>query len=156
MLAMKKDLSASAFVRVCCLAILYGLICRKLWRSRHRMRRPTASTREKHHKQTIKMLAVVVLAFVFCWLPFHIGRILFAWTGIGEHTLYQVSQYLNLVSMLLFYLSASLNPVLYNIMSQKYRLAMKKILYHSQALQSRNVARSEPNSTEGTEDISSL
>ncbi|XP_030066590.1 growth hormone secretagogue receptor type 1-like [Microcaecilia unicolor] len=144
------------FLPMFCLALLYGLICRKLWMTRSGMRKTTTLAREKYHKPTIKMLAVVVMAFVFCWLPFHIGRILFAWTGIGQHTLYQVSQYLNLVSMLLFYLSASINPILYNIMSQKYRSAMSKILYHSQALKSRNVTRSEPNSTEGTDVISSM
>uniref|UniRef100_K7FHL0 G-protein coupled receptors family 1 profile domain-containing protein n=1 Tax=Pelodiscus sinensis TaxID=13735 RepID=K7FHL0_PELSI len=113
------------FLPVLCLTLLYGLICGKLWRSRHKMRGPQVASREKYHKQTVKMLAVVVLAFVLCWLPFHIGRILFAQTII---VLYDFTQYLNLISMLLFYLGASINPILYNVMSQKYRKAMSKIL----------------------------
>lgn len=80
--------------------------------------------------------AVVVLAFVVCWLPLHVGRILFAQ---GSPVLYEVSQYFNLVSMLLFYLGASVNPILYNIMSQKYRRAMCKFLNHSRVWQSRHL-----------------
>lgn len=34
-----------------------------------------------------------------------------------------ISQYCNLVSFVLFYLSAAINPILYNIMSKKYRVA---------------------------------
>ncbi|MEE6507608.1 hypothetical protein FKM82_027210 [Ascaphus truei] len=137
------------------LTLLYGLICRKLWRSRRGIRGPCAANREKYHKQTVKMLAVVVVAFVCCWLPFHIGRILFAWAGIGEYALYNLTQYFNLISMVLFYLSASINPMLYNVMSQKYRAALNKILNPRQGLQSRNITRSEPSSLEGTE-LSSL
>uniref|UniRef100_A0A8C8RLP6 Growth hormone secretagogue receptor type 1 n=1 Tax=Pelusios castaneus TaxID=367368 RepID=A0A8C8RLP6_9SAUR len=113
------------FIPVLCLTLLYGLICGKLWRTRHRLRGLQAAGREKYHKQTVKMLAVVVSAFVLCWLPFHIGRILFAQPQI---ILYDITQYFNLISMLLFYLGASINPILYNVMSQRYRDAMSNIL----------------------------
>ncbi|XP_032652889.1 growth hormone secretagogue receptor type 1-like [Chelonoidis abingdonii] len=136
------------FLPVLCLTLLYGLICGKLWRTRHKLRGPQAASREKYHKQTVKMLAVVVLAFVLCWLPFHIGRILFAQTTT---ILYDITQYFNLIAMLLFYLGASINPILYNVMSQKYRKAMSKILNYSQVWQSRNLTRSERTSLEGTE-----
>ncbi|XP_063289497.1 growth hormone secretagogue receptor type 1-like [Pelobates fuscus] len=135
------------FVPIFFLTVLYGLICRKLWNSKHGIR---AGNRGKDHKQTVKMLAVVVVSFVLCWLPFHIGRILFALFGI-KHLFYELTQYFSLVSMILFYLSASINPMLYNIMSQKYRAAMNKILKRRQSLQSRNMTRSEPPSMEGTE-----
>ncbi|KAM9324020.1 growth hormone secretagogue receptor type 1-like [Gastrophryne carolinensis] len=132
------------------LSLLYGLICKKLWRNKHGIQGPTAANRGKHHKQTVKMLAVVVLSFVLCWLPFHIGRLLFA-----DNLYYHLTQYLNLISMVLFYLSASINPMLYNIMSQKYRAAMSKLLKPRQELQFRNSTRSEQSSLKGTE-ISSL
>lgn len=44
------------FLPILCLTLLYGLICRKLWSSRHNLRGPQAASREKYHKQTIKML----------------------------------------------------------------------------------------------------
>ncbi|XP_072287001.1 growth hormone secretagogue receptor type 1-like [Pyxicephalus adspersus] len=136
------------------LTLLYGLIFRKLWRNPHGIQDTISRNRGKHHKQTVKMLALVVLSFVLCWLPFHIGRLLFAWTGLGEFIHYHLTQYFNLVSMVLFYLSASINPMLYNVMSQKYRAAMSKILNPRQDSQLRNTIRSEQASLEGTETTS--
>ncbi|XP_062997994.1 growth hormone secretagogue receptor type 1-like isoform X2 [Elgaria multicarinata webbii] len=135
------------FLPVFCLVLLYGLICRKLWRTAHKLEGHHAATREKYHQQTVKML-VVVLAFVLCWLPLHAGRILFAQ---GNMVLYEISQYFNLVSMLLFYLGASVNPILYNVMSQKYRKAVCKFLNHTRVCQSRHLSRSVETSVEGLE-----
>ncbi|NXW62118.1 GHSR protein, partial [Eurystomus gularis] len=112
------------FLPMLCLSLLYGLTCRKLRRSGQQ---PGGRARRRSHAQTVKMLAVVVLAFVLCWLPFHVGRILFAQSEIA---LYDLTQYFNLIAMLLFYLGASINPILYNVMSHKYRKAMSKILRH--------------------------
>ncbi|NXO54037.1 GHSR protein, partial [Aramus guarauna] len=113
------------FLPMLCLTLLYGLICRKLWRSGQRLPGCQAAARKRSHTQTVKMLAVVVLAFVLCWLPFHVSRILFAQSEI---ILYDLTQYFNLIAMLLFYLGASINPILYNVMSHKYRKAMSKLL----------------------------
>ncbi|XP_066496381.1 growth hormone secretagogue receptor type 1-like isoform X2 [Tiliqua scincoides] len=74
------------FLPVFCLVLLYGLICRKLWRAARKLEGHQAAMREKYHQQTVKML-VVVLAFVVCWLPLHVGRILFAQ---GSMVLYEV------------------------------------------------------------------
>ncbi|XP_016134496.1 growth hormone secretagogue receptor type 1-like [Sinocyclocheilus grahami] len=72
--------------------------------------------------------AVVVLAFVLCWLPFHVGRYLFSKSSEANSPLIsQISEYCNLVSFVLFYLSAAINPILYNIMSKKYRSAACKL-----------------------------
>lgn len=73
--------------------------------------------------------AVVVFAFILCWLPFHVGRYLFSKSfEPGSVEIAQISQYCNLVSFVLFYLSAAINPILYNIMSKKYRVAVFKLL----------------------------
>jgi len=67
---------------------------------------------------------VVVFAFILCWLPFHVGRYLFSKSfEAGSLEIAVISQYCNLVSFVLFYLSAAINPILYNIMSKKYRVA---------------------------------
>ncbi|XP_075369279.1 growth hormone secretagogue receptor type 1-like [Mycteria americana] len=136
------------FLPMFCLTLLYGLICRKLWRSGQRLPGCQAAGRKRSHTQTVKMLAIVVLAFVLCWLPFHVGRILFAQS---EVILYDLTQYFNLIAMLLFYLGASINPILYNIMSHKYRKAMSKILHHKRIRRCRSLTRSEKVSLEGTE-----
>nr|XP_056714937.1 growth hormone secretagogue receptor type 1-like [Euleptes europaea] len=136
------------FLPVFCLVLLYGLICRKLWRTAHGLEGHQAATREKYHQQTIKMLAVVVVAFVLCWLPLHVGRILFAQ---GRLVPYELTQYFNLISMLLFYLGASVNPILYNVMSERYRKALCRFLKCSRGWPSRHFNRSEKTSREGVE-----
>ncbi|XP_059543031.1 growth hormone secretagogue receptor type 1 isoform X1 [Myotis daubentonii] len=116
------------FLPVFCLTVLYSLIGRKLWR-RRRGEAVATSLRDQNHKQTVKMLAVVVFAFILCWLPFHVGRYLFSKSfEPGSLEIAQISQYCNLVSFVLFYLSAAINPILYNIMSKKYRVAVFKLL----------------------------
>lgn len=93
---------------------------------------------------------VVVLAFIICWLPYHIGRNLFA--QVDNYRTAKLSQNFNMASMVLTYLSASINPVVYNLMSRKYRAAAKRLflLHHrpSQAHRSqRQFSVMEPIST---------
>ncbi|XP_071759233.1 motilin receptor-like [Centroberyx gerrardi] len=95
--------------------MVYSLIGRTLWL------RPQSSRRDQSHRHTVKMLGVIVLVFVLCWLPFHVGRTIYAYTR--AYILYYLSQYFNLVSSVLFYLSAAVNPLLYNLMSARYRHA---------------------------------
>nr|XP_023686136.1 growth hormone secretagogue receptor type 1 isoform X1 [Paramormyrops kingsleyae] len=116
------------FLPVLCLTILYSLVGRRLWRRKRESMGPNISSRDKNNKQTVKMLVVVVLAFVLCWLPFHVGRYLFSKSSeAGSPLMSQISEYCNLVSFVLFYLSAAINPILYNIMSKKYRAAVCKL-----------------------------
>nr|XP_025039558.1 motilin receptor [Pelodiscus sinensis] len=114
------------FLPILCLSVLYGLIGRALWRNKSQLRGPNAALREKGHRHTIKILAVLVLAFVICWLPFHVGRIIFINTQDTKMMLF--SQYFNIFALQLFYLSASINPILYNLISKKYRAAAYKLL----------------------------
>ncbi|XP_053246531.1 growth hormone secretagogue receptor type 1 [Podarcis raffonei] len=116
------------FLPVFCLTVLYSLIVRKLWRRKKKDIGPKTSIRDKYNRQTVKMLAVVVFAFILCWLPFHLGRYLFSKSfEDGSLEIAVISQYCNLVSFVLFYLSAAINPILYNIMSKKYRKAAYRL-----------------------------
>ncbi|KAM6316527.1 motilin receptor [Aegotheles albertisi] len=125
---------------VICLNVLYGFIGRELWRSNAGLRGPSAVLRDKEHRQAVKILAVVVLAFVICWLPFHIGRIIFINTRDTRMMLF--SQYFNTFALQLFYLSASINPILYNLISKKYRAAAYKLLLpHRDAARAFTVTR---------------
>ncbi|OXB77225.1 UNVERIFIED_CONTAM: hypothetical protein H355_012592, partial [Colinus virginianus] len=111
---------------VVCLSVLYGFIGRELWRSEGRVRGLGAALRVRGHRHAVRILAVVILAFVICWLPFHIGRIIFISTQDTRTMLF--SQYFNIFALQLFYLSASINPILYNLISQRYRAAACKLL----------------------------
>uniref|UniRef100_A0A665WJJ4 Growth hormone secretagogue receptor type 1 n=1 Tax=Echeneis naucrates TaxID=173247 RepID=A0A665WJJ4_ECHNA len=117
------------FMPVFCLTVLYSLIGRRLWQ-RHRETNSSSRVahRDKSNRQTIKMLVVVVLAFVLCWLPFHVGRYLqFRSLDAPSPLLSVLSEYCSLVSVVLFYLSAAINPILYNTMSWKYRGAAARL-----------------------------
>uniref|UniRef100_A0A3P8SVZ7 Growth hormone secretagogue receptor type 1 n=1 Tax=Amphiprion percula TaxID=161767 RepID=A0A3P8SVZ7_AMPPE len=117
------------FMPVFCLTVLYSLIGRRLWQ-RHRETNMSSRVahRDKSNRQTIKMLVVVVLAFVLCWLPFHVGRYLqFRSLDAPSPLLSVLSEYCSLVSVVLFYLSAAINPILYNTMSWKYRGAAARL-----------------------------
>lgn len=63
----------------------------------------------------------VVLAFFLCWAPFHAQRMV-ALYGDNQLFIYAVTTY---VSGILYYLSTCINPLLYNIMSNKFREAFK-------------------------------
>ncbi|KAM8822255.1 LOW QUALITY PROTEIN: motilin receptor, partial [Synchiropus picturatus] len=111
----------------CCpmlLAFLYGAVGLRLRRSRRELRGARALARERSHRQTLKILVVLVLAFVICWLPYHVGRNLFAQVEDYDTA---VQQNFNVASMVLCYLSASINPVVYNLMSRKYRAAARRL-----------------------------
>ncbi|KAM9610187.1 LOW QUALITY PROTEIN: motilin receptor [Trichechus inunguis] len=116
--------TAYFFLPFLCLSVLYGLVGRKLWRNPGPLRGPATSGREEGHRQTVRVLLVVVLAFVVCWLPFHVGRIIYVNTE--DTQMMYVSQYFNIVA--LPFLSASINPILYNLISKKYRAATYKLL----------------------------
>uniref|UniRef100_A0A8C6SWU1 Growth hormone secretagogue receptor type 1 n=1 Tax=Neogobius melanostomus TaxID=47308 RepID=A0A8C6SWU1_9GOBI len=127
-------------VPFCILGLVYTLIGRTLWL------RPQSNHRDQSLKNTIKMLGVIVLAFVLCWLPFHVGRTIFflsfgtaatdsnrpeimTYPNTHLYFLYYLSQYFNYVSSVLFYLSPAINPLLYNLMSGRYRLAVRSLLH---------------------------
>ncbi|XP_055058144.2 growth hormone secretagogue receptor a [Misgurnus anguillicaudatus] len=133
------------FLPVFCLTVLYSLIGRKLWKRKRDTIGESVSSRDKNNRQTVKMLVVVVFAFVLCWLPFHVGRYLISKsTEMGSPILSVISQYCNLISFVLFYLSAAINPILYNIMSKKYRMAACKLFgLHSNPRRSASMVKGE-------------
>ncbi|XP_045487751.1 neuropeptides capa receptor-like isoform X1 [Pieris rapae] len=78
-------------------------------------------------KNIIRMLAAVVIAFFVCWAPFHFQRLFFIYGSSAEHY-HTVNEYLFLAAGVFYYISATVNPILYNIMSHRYRIAFKETL----------------------------
>ncbi|XP_061482019.1 motilin receptor [Rhineura floridana] len=106
-----------------CLYILYGLIVRELLRVN---KAHLGGASYRNHQQTVRTLVVLVLAFVICWLPFHVGRIIYI--NSNDSWMMLFSQYFNIFALQLFYLGASINPILYNLISKKYRVALYKLI----------------------------
>lgn len=75
-----------------------------------------------------KIVAVVV-AFFICWAPFHAQRFMALYGRAYElegHDLYRtIYQGVHYISGILYYISTCINPILYHIMSNKFRQAFK-------------------------------
>ncbi|XP_059080613.1 neuromedin-U receptor 1-like isoform X3 [Tigriopus californicus] len=88
-----------------------------------RMDRHTAGSR----RTVLRMLSAVVFAFFLCWAPFHAQRLSYVY--FKESMIFRtINEYLYYVSGFLYYLSATVNPILYNLMSLKYRHAFRQTL----------------------------
>ncbi|KAJ3641670.1 hypothetical protein Zmor_028154 [Zophobas morio] len=79
-----------------------------------------------------KSLLAVVVAFFICWAPFHAQRLYALYSTSSKHdtdthTLYlKIYEIVTYISGILYYMSATINPILYNIMSVKFREAFKE------------------------------
>ncbi|XP_034242384.1 pyrokinin-1 receptor-like [Thrips palmi] len=126
------------------ISVLYILIGLRLRRSRRALaaRRhsagSTGSVRASgsagsaaSQARVIRMLVAVVVAFFICWAPFHAQRLLAVYASPDSQrhdairALYNALTYM---SGVLYYLSTTVNPVLYHIMSNKFREAFKNTL----------------------------
>ncbi|CAJ0607442.1 unnamed protein product [Cylicocyclus nassatus] len=83
--------------------------------------------RTRASQNVIKMLVSVVVSFFLCWLPFHIQRLLSLYMTYNEG---HVSPAIEIFSTLIFnisgccyYSNSAINPVLYNLFSERYRKA---------------------------------
>ncbi|XP_017117486.1 pyrokinin-1 receptor [Drosophila elegans] len=84
-------------------------------------------------RRVLRMLVAVVVCFFLCWAPFHAQRLIAIYAPArgakrrDQHVfVYTVMTY---ISGVLYYLSTCINPLLYNIMSHKFREAFKAVLF---------------------------
>jgi neuromedin U receptor 1 len=75
------------------------------------------------------LTVAVVAAFFICWAPFHAQRIMAVYGGLFKqsvncwfHRIYSILTY---ISGILFFLSTCINPLLYSLMSNKFRRAFR-------------------------------
>ncbi|XP_062272158.1 neuromedin-U receptor 2 [Scomber scombrus] len=79
-------------------------------------------------RQVIKMLSIVVAVFGVCWAPFHIERLL--WSSISHWTdlMHNIYQYIHILSGVLFYLSSAVNPIIYSLLSTRFRECFRELV----------------------------
>jgi len=85
-------------------------------------------TQIQSRQVVIRMLVAVVLAFFVCWLPFNMQRLLFFYVTLySEWTpmLRQINQVLFYTAGVFFYINCTINPILYNVMSKRFRRAFR-------------------------------
>ncbi|XP_069506879.1 neurotensin receptor type 1 [Ambystoma mexicanum] len=74
-------------------------------------------------KHGVRVLRAVVIAFVVCWLPYHIRRLMYCYVPEDQWTdfLYDFYHYFYMLTNVLFYVSSTINPILYNLVSANFR-----------------------------------
>nr|CBN80696.1 Neuromedin-U receptor 1 [Dicentrarchus labrax] len=94
-------------------------------------------------RQVNKMLSIVVAVFGVCWAPFHIERLL--WSSISQWTdlMHNIYQYVHILSGILFYLSSAVNPIIYSLLSTRFRECFRELMC-SQAEENSSVRDSPP------------
>lgn len=128
------SISIFFFLPLAILLILYALIAKTLMDHPNLMA-PTkhctipSHSVIKHRKQVVLMLGTVVLAFFVCLLPF---RALTLWIilvptdtimKLGVESFYNILYF----SRIMFHINSAINPILYNIMSSKFRGGFLKL-----------------------------
>lgn len=71
---------------------------------------------------------VLVAVFGLCWAPFHVDRLM--WRYMDNKSF----GYFHIISGVCFYLSSAVNPILYNIMSTRFREMFAHITCRSRRL----------------------
>ncbi|ELU11261.1 hypothetical protein CAPTEDRAFT_190732 [Capitella teleta] len=96
--------------------------------------RPTGNCykTDRKVKATQDMRIAVVVAFFVCWAPFHAQRLIVLYVD-GDLTkwtssLMAVQNVLYFSSGIFYYVSSVINPILYNIMSLKFRQAFRSTI----------------------------
>ncbi|XP_073954681.1 neuropeptides capa receptor-like [Choristoneura fumiferana] len=79
------------------------------------------------NRKTFKMLAAVVLAFFACGAPYHYQRVFTPRVKPPEVMAYY--RKVTVVTGIFYYFSATVNPILYNVMSKRYRKAFMDIFW---------------------------
>ncbi|GIX85802.1 neuropeptides capa receptor [Caerostris darwini] len=88
-------------------------------------------SKARSRRVVIRMLAAVVIAFFVCWAPFHAQRLLFLYVTLyGEwtDTLKHINQNLFTLAGCFYYFNSTINPILYSVMSNRFRVAFREKL----------------------------
>ncbi|EPQ10355.1 Neuromedin-U receptor 2 [Myotis brandtii] len=88
----------------------------------------TANIQRPYRKSLTKMLFVLVLVFAICWTPFHIERLFFSFVEEWTESLAVVFNLIHVVSGVFFYLSSAVNPIIYNLLSRRFRAAFQSVI----------------------------
>ncbi|KAL7639481.1 UNVERIFIED_CONTAM: hypothetical protein RMT77_009982 [Armadillidium vulgare] len=114
------------------ITVLYVKIGIEMRRSQH-LGRYSSTARDgtvavDRSRSVIKMLVAVVVAFFICFAPFHAQRLVAFYGDPESETHRKIYHYLTNVSGITFYLSTCINPVLYHILSRRFRQAFKETI----------------------------
>ncbi|KAJ8259134.1 hypothetical protein COCON_G00181460 [Conger conger] len=121
------------------ISVLYVVICCRL---SHVRRQPQGTLgkncssdtswkinlESRKRRQVTNMLSIVVLVFAICWAPFHVDRLLWSFVTHWTDLMHRVFQYVHILSGILFYLSSAINPIIYNLLSTRFREHFRELI----------------------------
>ncbi|KPJ08928.1 Thyrotropin-releasing hormone receptor [Papilio machaon] len=143
------------------LIVLYSIIAKNLITAASKvvLNKTVDPYNTRARKQVILMLGTVVLCFFLCLMPY---RVLIMWIIVTPSELSDTvspEKWYNLLyfSRIMLYINSAINPILYNLMSSKFRIGFCKICichkHFSERTQNRRVQRT---ATNGSTTSSSL
>lgn len=109
------------------LVILYSIIAKHLMSNPVG---PAGSSALRYRRQVVMMLGAVVLSFFLCLLPFKALTFVVVVSSesiiaLGPEKYYNILYF----SRIMCYLNSSINPILYNLMSSKFREGFRRLLH---------------------------
>ena len=86
----------------------------------------------KNRKKLITMIMWVIVCFYICLTPIKAWNLVLMFgskiPGFFQFITFKMYWYFNITSRIFFYLNNSINPILYNCLSKKFRTSFKKLL----------------------------
>ncbi|KAL5282401.1 hypothetical protein ACFFRR_005515 [Megaselia abdita] len=115
------------------LILLYGVIAKNLVAKNGAMMKIRPNKPElslKARRQVVLMLGAVVLSFFICLLPFRAFTLWIIFSSQDSVLSLGIEKYYGILyfSRIMVYLNSAVNPILYNLMSSKFRKGFFKIL----------------------------
>lgn len=112
------------------LLVLYSVIAKHLMNNPGIISYGHRSNVLKYRKQVIFMLAAVVISFFVCLLPFRGFTLWIIIAPVEDILALGVDKYYNILyfSRIMLYLNSAMNPILYNLMSSKFREGFFRLL----------------------------
>ncbi|XP_053316779.1 neuromedin-U receptor 1 [Spea bombifrons] len=83
---------------------------------------------KSRRRQVTKMLFILVVVFGICWAPFHTERLMWSFIENWTEEMHQMFSFVHVISGILFYLSSAVNPILYNLLSTRFREMFKEVM----------------------------
>uniref|UniRef100_A0A8C4SJV0 Neuromedin U receptor 3 n=1 Tax=Erpetoichthys calabaricus TaxID=27687 RepID=A0A8C4SJV0_ERPCA len=109
------------FIPMTIISVLYLMISCRLNRER---KFPVG----KLGKNCSSKTSVLWWFFAICWAPFHIDRLLWSFITSWTDFMHAVFQYVHVLSGVFFYLSSAVNPIIYNLLSTRFRERFKELM----------------------------